>query len=164
MAGQLSRQAQDSLLDYYRWMRRVEQWAGGLRQWAAMIEVVEEVMKADPDFVRAHGGSVVELFTRIRHDLEPVYLDMCHTRVPKLVGLSGQPRVSEVLLPKGLVPLEPDEEVMPLGEWLANLSQQLCSAGTRALRLYARSLSTILALQEKIQQLWLRRQGGTSSS
>jgi len=69
-----------------------------------------------------------------------------------------------VLFPKGLVPLEPDEEVMPLGEWLANLSQQVCSAHTRALRLYARSLSTILALQEKIQQLWLRRQGGTSSS
>jgi Zn-dependent protease with chaperone function len=164
MAGQLSRQAQDSLLDYYRWTRRVEQWAGGLKQWAAMIEAVEEVMTADPDFVRAHGGSVVELFTRIRHDLEPVYLDMCQTRVPKLVGLGGQPRVSEVLFPKGLVPLEPDEEVMPLGEWLANLSQQVCSARTRALRLYARSLSTILALQEKIQQLWLRRQGGTSSS
>lgn len=164
MARELSRQAQDGLLDYYRWTRRVEQWAVGLRQWAAMMEAVEEVIAADPDFVRAHGGSVVELFTRIRRDLEPVYLDRYQTRVPRLVGLSSQPRVSQVLFPKGVVPLEPAEEVMPLGEWLANLSQQVCSARTRAQRLYARSLSTILALQEEIERRWQRRQGGTSSS
>ncbi|GBD35460.1 Protease HtpX [bacterium HR36] len=147
MAKELSPQACEALLSYYRWARRLEGWCTQLRRWAGIIEMIEYMLSADADFGRQEGANIVEAFQNIRRELEPVSLEMYQTQVPKLLGLTEQSRVSAALFPQGLVSIEPVAEGEWLGEWLGQLSQQVCGARTRAHRLYARSVSTILALQ-----------------
>jgi hypothetical protein len=126
-----------------------------LRGWSGLIEAIEFVLDVDADFGREQGREIVATFLEIRRELGPVYGDMCRERAPKMIGLTDQPRVASVLFPQGVVPPEPDEEEgLPLGEWMGKLAHQLSSARDRAHRLYARTVGTILAMQEEIQRRW----------
>lgn len=165
LARQLSQQASQALVNYYRWACRLEGWSRQLERWANVIEMVEYLLTTDANFGREQGANIVETFMEIRRELETVRQEMWHTPVPKLVGLTDEPPTFRELFPGGLVPLQPDEEQgLSVGEWLTDLSQQVCGARTRALRLYLRTLKTILAVHEEIERRWHNQQRSKGAS
>ncbi|MCS7168001.1 MAG: M48 family metalloprotease [Gemmatales bacterium] len=159
MAKEVSQQARDALVKYYQWARRLEDWCTKLKRHAELMDMIGHLISSDADFARQEGANIVETFLGIRRDLDPIYMEIMQAQVPKLMGLQDQPRASAVILPQGLVPREPDENRgLPLGEWLEKMWQQLSGARTRSHRLYVRTLTTILAIEEEIERRWQRRQ------